>query len=122
MSTAAGPLKDILADTLNNSTMFKLKASITWLVRLPGQQSTDNETNFRDFSMNITPISVHAADAPLGGGGIPRVSALLHTVRERAQKKMEAARAGSSGLTFHRIKEIRFTMLPHPRELTFAER
>ncbi len=118
LAGAAGPLKDLLTDALTNAVMFKLKVSITWEVSTP----MDEIGATRDFSMNFIAINVHQDSAPLGGGGVPRIAALLQKVRQTALDKIEFAKLRRSGIVFHRIKEIRFAMIPHPRELTLADR
>ena len=118
LAHAAGPLKDLLAEALSNSEMFKLKTSITWVV----SSTSDIDVMWRDYSMNLNVINVHQSSAPLGGGGVPRITALLQRVRQAALDKIEFAKTQSSGLIFHKIKEIRFAMVPHPRELALAHR
>jgi hypothetical protein len=118
LALAAGPLKDMLTEAFANAVMFKLKASITWMTF----DRSNDDGELHEYTMNFTPINVRTAGAPLGGGGIPRVTALLQTVRQAAMKKMEVARTNGSALTFHSIKKMRFTMVPHPREMSFEER
>jgi hypothetical protein len=118
LAFAAGPLKDMLGEALTNAVMFKLKAAITWQVRTPMSE----DGMHHDYNMNFNAIDVRQDAAPLGGGEAPRIAALLQKIRQSAFDKMDFAKLQASALVFERIKEIRFTMIPHPRELSLEAR
>eukprot|EP00969_Alexandrium_andersonii_P056530 2492946-Alexandrium_andersonii.AAC.1 len=117
IATAAGPLKDLLAEALAKALHFKLKVSITWEVAAP----TDIEQR-HDYHMNFTPSRITPSIGTLGGGRLPPITGLLQSVRQRAQDKIEFVKTRASALVFERIKEMRFSLIPHTRELALAER
>ena len=110
IAAAAGPLKDLLSEVLAKALLFKLKAAITWEVTSPSDE------NVQDYHMSFTPLRVSRGSEALGGGQTASIAGLLQSVRQRAQDKIEFAKMRESAITFKRIKEIRFSLIPHRRE------
>ena len=122
LAEVAGILKNTIGEAFRAGLMFRLKFELTWHVTMADGTPSHYHMS---FVLKVLP-QVGEGEAleahPIGGGAAPSITALLQHVRQMVHDKIDFMKERESGVTFDKIKQIRFTMIPHPREANIAER